>query len=264
MIRQPISLTPHEVRVLTRCSLHYHFLQQGSSQPARSAQAEVDRHVRETIQHLHAAGGPSRLPLAQCLARVDTYPEAQHMLENYYRRLEQDWSRMIASNETMTLRIHLAGVSLAFRAAVDRLDQTSDGGILAILLQTGSESPPALDDFRDDPAVTIYHALVASSYPLKRPVRIQALWLLPNQELTVELSEDEYRQNLGLLREPVQALARGEVMARPGLHCDVCPFKQRGCPVYARDDSSLDSEPEDFVPPASDGNISERKWIFKI
>ncbi|MDH3675009.1 MAG: PD-(D/E)XK nuclease family protein [Anaerolineae bacterium] len=263
MIRQPLSLSPTEVRVLTRCSLHYHFLTQGSSPQTESAQATVDKAVRETIQVLHAAGGPGRQSLAQCLARVVAYPEAQLMLENYYRSLEQDWSQIIASNEAMTLKIHLAGVSLALNATIDRLDKTSDGGILAILLRTDSDPLPGLEAFRDDPAVTIYHALVASSYPLQRPVRIQALWLLHDTALTVELSEDEYRQNLGLLREPVQTLARGEVMARPGLHCDICPFKYRGCPVYARDDGP-DSETDDFVPPASGGNISERKWIFKI
>jgi hypothetical protein len=264
MIRQPLSLTPPEVRVLTRCSLHYHFLQQGSSPQKESARATIDKAVRETIQYLHAAGGPGRQSLAQCLTRVAAYPEAELMLENYYRCLERDWSQIMASNEAMTLKIHLAGVSLALNATIDRLDKTSDGGILAILLRTDSDPLPGLEDFRDDPAVTIYHALAASSYPLQRPVRIQALWLFHDEALTVELSEDEYRQNLGLLREPIQTLARGEVMARPGLHCDSCPFKYRGCPVYARNDGDPDSETDDFVPPASGGNISERKWIFKI
>ncbi|MCB0174926.1 MAG: hypothetical protein KDJ97_30735, partial [Anaerolineae bacterium] len=109
--------------------------------------------------------------------------------------------------------------------------------------------------------VTIYHALVAATYPLKRPVRIQELWLRADQEVTVELSEDEYRDNLGRLRQPVRALARGEVMARPGLHCDVCPYKYRGCPVYANDP---DAAPEDFDPTGSDGKIPPRQWIFKV
>ena len=68
---------------------------------------------------------------------------------------------------------------------------------------------------------------------------------------------------MGQLREPVQSLARGEVMARPGLHCDVCPFKYQGCPVYAQEDD-VETEPDDFVPPTSDGKIPPRKWIFKI
>jgi len=161
----------------------------------------------------------------------------------------------------MTLRISIAGVSLLLRGTIDRLDKTSDGGVLAILFRTGESVPPTPADLRRNPAITIYHALVAATYPLKRPVRIQELWLTPNQEVTVELGEEEYRQNLSLLREPVQALARGEVMARPGLHCDVCPFKHNGCPVYAQDS---ESEPDEFAPPKSGGKMTPRKWIFKI
>ena len=111
--------------------------------------------------------------------------------------------------------------------------------------------------------MTIYHALVATTYPLKRPVRMQELWLRLNQEVTIELSEEEYRHNLSYLREPVQALARGEVRARPGLHCDICPFKYQGCPVYAHD-AEAESGPDDFEPPASGGKMSPRQWIFKI
>jgi RecB family exonuclease len=263
MIRQPIALTPAEVRVLTRCSLHYHFRQQDPLLRAASAQAVVDDLVRETIQRLHAAGGPGRLSLDQCLTHVAAYPDAQSMLEIYYRRLEQDWSQVMASNESMSLRINIGGVSLDLSTTIDRLDKTSDGGILAILVQTDTAAPPAQADFRHDPAVTIHHALVASTYPLKRPVRIQHLWLLRDRELTVELGENEYRHNLGLLRDPVQGLARGEVMARPGSYCDVCPYKHRGCPVYARD-AAVDSDSDDFVPADSGGKIPERKWIFKI
>ncbi len=152
---------------------------------------------------------------------------------------------------------------MALNGTVDRLDRTSDGGILAILFRTDEGSPPRPASLRRDPALAIYHALVASTYPLKRPVRLQQLWLQLDQDITVELSEDEYRHNLGRLREPVQALARGEVMARPGLHCDICPFKYRGCPVYAHDEHSK-TENADFAPPASDGKISSRKWIFKV
>jgi hypothetical protein len=111
--------------------------------------------------------------------------------------------------------------------------------------------------------MTIYHALVATTYPLKRPVRIQELWLQTDQSVTIELSEDEYRRQLGDLREPVQALARGEVMARPGLHCDICPFKYRGCPVYFHE-ANAQNEEDDFVPSLPRGKIHPRKWIFKI
>jgi len=111
--------------------------------------------------------------------------------------------------------------------------------------------------------MTIHHALVAATYPLKRPVRLQEWWLQTDQAVTIELSEEEYRYNLSDLREPVQALARGEVMARPGLHCDKCPFKHRGCPVYAGE-SETQIEADDFVPPPPRGKIHPRKWIFKI
>jgi hypothetical protein len=118
-------------------------------------------------------------------------------------------------------------------------------------------------DLHQDHALTIYHALVAATYPLKRPVRIQEWWLQLDQNVTIELSEDEYRRNLSDLRQPVQALARSEVMARPGLHCDSCPFKYRGCPVYAHEqDASHDLE--EFAPLPQYGKIHPRKWIFKI
>jgi hypothetical protein len=170
---------------------------------------------------------------------------------------------MLAGNETMSLKIVLAGIPLLLTGTVDRLDRTSDGGILAVLFRTEGGPAPEAAELLQNPAMTIYHALVAATYPLKRPVRIQELWLQPNQEVTIELSEDEYRDNLGRLREPVQALARGEVMARPGSYCDVCPFQYRGCPVYVYDPNG-ETEADDFEPPTSDGKIPPRKWIFKI
>ena len=263
-MKQPIPLTPQDVKVLMRCPLHYHFVQQKSALPIRyTTQAEREALVRDTIQHLHIAGGPDRLTLAQCLESVNDDPVARQMVEHYYERLKQDWPAMMAGNETMTLRISISGVLLALSGTVDRLDKTRDGGILAILFSMDRKPLITDNDLRDDPATTIYHALVASTYPLKRPVRIQQLWLYSNQDITVELSEDEYRHNLGQLRAPVKALARGEVMARPGLHCDVCPFKHRGCPVYAQE-TDTESESDDFVSPPAGGKISARKWIFKI
>lgn len=263
MIKQPIPLTPAEVRVLARCPLHYHFLQQKPSAQMEPGQAALDRLVRDTIQQLHAAGGPARLPLADCLKNVAGQPFAREMVGRYYQRLEQDWPQMIAGNESMQLKISIAGVSLVLRATVDRLDKTGDGGILAILFRTESGPLPTVAELRRDHGMTIYHALVASGYPLKRPVRIQEWWLQLDRGVTVELSEDEYRRNLGDLREPVQALARGEVMARPGLHCDACPFKYRGCPVYVHE-TDAQGEADDFAFSPPDGKISPRKWIFKI
>ena len=259
MMRQPIPLTPAEVRVLARCPLHYHFLQQS---PA-TAQSALDDTVWETIQKLHAAGGPARLSLANCLKEVAEESVAKPMVARYYHRLEHDWSRVIAANETMQLRISIGGVSLALKATIDRLDQTSDGGILAILFRTEDGPIPTEADLRQDHAMTIYHALVAATYPLKRPVRLQELWLQTDRSVTIELSEDEYRRNLTDLREPVKALARGEVMARPGLHCDFCSFKYHGCPVYAHQVDDQDNA-DDLVRPPQRGKIPARKWVFKI
>lgn len=263
MIEQPIPLTPIEVRVLAQCPLHYHFMQQKSSRQIDSDSDKLDQRVRDSIQKLHAAGGPSRLPLADCLSNTGQHPQARQMVENYYHRLEQDWPQMIAGNESMQLKISLGGVQLMLQGTIDRLDKTSDGGILVILFRTEAKSLPTADDLRNNHAITIYHALVAASYPLKRPVRIQEWWLLPNEQITIELSEEEYRRKLSDLREPVQALARGEVMARPGHHCDSCSFQYHGCPVYTRNDDSQ-VEDDDFAVSPPDGKIPPRKWIFKI
>jgi RecB family exonuclease len=263
MIKQPIPLTPLEVRILARCPLHYHFSQQKPSMQTDPAQAKLDKLVRETIQQLHAAGGPARLSLEDCLREIAEQSEAQQMVERYYHRLAQDWPQMMAGNETMQLKISLGGVSLSLRGTVDRLDKTSDGGILAILFRTEDAPIPSPANLRQDHAITIYHALVAATYPLKRPVRIQEWWLRVDQSVTIELSEDEYRGNLSDLREPVQALARSEVMARPGLHCDTCPFKYHGCPVYSHEAEAQD-EGADFALRPPDGKIPPRKWVFKI
>jgi RecB family exonuclease len=263
MIKQPIQLTPLEVRVLARCPLHYHFLQQKSNPRPETDHFRLDQRVRRVIQQLHAAGGPSRLSLADCVNRIDRHPRGRLMIEHYYHRLEHDWAQVMAANESIELKISLGGVSIILQGIVDRLDRTSDDGILAILFRTESDPLPSSAKLRRDHAMTIYHALVAATYPLKRPVRLQELWLHHNQDVTIELSEDEYRHNLSDLREPVQALARSEVMARPGLHCDVCPFQHHGCPVYSHETADQETPP-DFAATDSDGKISPRKWIFKI
>ena len=259
-MKTPISLTPHEVSVLARCPLHYYFLQQPSSQPAPvSQQSDIDRRVRKAISWLHTKGGPSRLSLDKLLDSVGSYPDARKMVENYYKRLQQDWPRVMAANEGMSKTISIGGVALRLHGVIDRLDQTRDGGILAIQFCTDNQPPPSADDLRQESAATIFHLLAASTYPLKRPVRIQQLWLYPNKDVTVELSEEEYRHNLGNLREPVRALARNQTRARPGLHCDFCPFKENGCPVYPQTDQSENS---DFDQTDSDGKIQSRSWIF--
>lgn len=259
MVKLPISLTPSQVRVLARCSLHYHFLQQ-SRPPAPDL---VDSQVRAAIQRLHAAGGPERMSLAACLQPVQHHDAAHGMVERYYHRLQRDWPRLIAGNEAMRLKISIEGVPMLLQATIDRLDKTSDGGILAILFRTEPETPPTEAELRQDHAITIYHALVAAAYPLKRPVRVQEWWLAANHTVTVELSEEEYRRNLSDLRRPARSLARGEVMARPGHYCETCPFQYQGCPVYSTQ-SDTENQSDDFVSPPSRGKIPPRNWIFKI
>lgn len=253
-MKQPIRLTPTEARILARCSLHYHFRQQSGPPPANPL-AEA---VREAIQQLHAAGGPARLSLPDCLRRVDQVA-ARPLVERYYHRLAQDWPRMMASNESLELKIAIGGVSVILHGTIDRLDQTGDGGLLAILFHSEDGPPPTETELREDPASVVYHALAAAAYPDRRPVRIQELWLEPNETITIELSEEEYRRSLADLRQPVRSLARDEVMARPGWHCDSCPFQYRGCPVYSRQPG-----PDDFSSPPTHGKIPRRKWIFKI
>jgi RecB family exonuclease len=259
MSRPVLTFTPGEARILARCSLHYYFQQQ-SPLPPDPATAELDRLVREVIQELHAAGGPARLSLERCLVKVQSQPTAQAMIERYYRRLEQDWLRLIAGNEELELKITLAGVPVTLTGTVDRLDKTSDGGILAILFRTSPDPPPSPEELRQDDACTIYHALVAAHYPAKRPVRLQEWWLQANQQITIELSEEEYRANLGRLREPIQALARGQVRAQPGLHCESCPFKYQGCPVYSHEQNPS----SDLAASSPTGKMSSRTWVFKI
>lgn len=266
MMKRPLLLTPETVHILVQCPLHFHFQDTWSGRSGKqdaSSHALLDELVRDSIQNLHAAGGPARVSLAACLEKVGDQPLARQMMERYYQRLQQDWPWMIAGNETMTLKISLSGVSLALQGTVDRLDKTADGGITAVLFRTGDSPVPAAADLSQNHAITIYHALVAANYPLKRPVRIQELWLQADQAVEIELSEAEYRRNLSHLREPVLALARGEVRARPGLHCDICPFKYQGCPVYARE-TPEPGQGREFDAASDPSKILNRKWIFKI
>src|SRR5262245_4682097 len=120
MSKQPIILTPEDVSVLISCPLHYHFLQQKAALPASAAaEAELDRLVKNSIQALHAAGGPARLSLEDCLWPVIFHPAARQMVESYYGRLKRDWSRILAVQEAMTLKISLAGVFFVLEATVD-------------------------------------------------------------------------------------------------------------------------------------------------
>jgi RecB family exonuclease len=254
MLAQPIQLTPDDVAILVSCPLHYYFRRQ---QTGPAPGTDLDHLVRQAIYELHAAGGPGRVSLRRCLSTLQHQPAAQRQFEPYYERLRREWPQVIASNETMALKITIAGVALRLRATVDRIDKTSDGGVVAIFIRTGTAPLPTAADLRRNPAHTIHHALVATAYPLKRPVRLQELWLHHNQAVTVEFNEHEYRHNLSRLREPARDLARGQVQARPGLHCDQCPFKHHGCPVYAH-------QPPDFESSSPDGKISQRRWIYDL
>jgi RecB family exonuclease len=200
------------------------------------------------------------LPLERYLALAAQQPLAHPMLQRYYHRLEHDWPRLRAGNELLQLKITLAGIPIQLTGTIDRLDHTSDGGILAILFRTQAGPLPSPTDLRQDHAMTIYHALVAANYPTKRPVRLQELWLPLDQSVTIELSEEEYRQQLSELREPIRDLARGQVRASPGLPCESCPFKQQGCPVYAHEQNP----PDDLASAPPAGKMSPRKWIFKV
>ncbi len=255
---QAIRLTPEEVEILIQCPLHYHFRRQ-DIEPPNPAAAELERLVRDSVHFLHAQGGPGRVSLRRCLAPIQHHRAAQKLVERYYLRLRQDWASTIASNESLALKISIGGVPVKLAATVDRLNTTGDGGVVAVLIRTGDDAPPG--DSRPDASAkfTIYHALVASGYPLKRPVRIQELWLAADRDITIELSETEYRDNLARLREPVQGLSRGQVRARPGLHCDSCLYKPAGCPVYAHH-----NPPDDFDSPPPDGKIHPRQWLFEI
>jgi hypothetical protein len=259
MVRQPISLTPAEARVLAQCSLHYYFWQQ-SPPVDHSPPENLIQTVQEAIQRLHAAGGPGRLSLEQCLAWVEGPDIAKVMFSHYYQRLARDWVHMLAGNETLELKISILGVPVVLSGTVDRLDKTSDGGIVAILFRSEAGPLPTAAELRQDHALAIYHALVAANYPHKRPIRLQELWLQLDQSVTIELSEEEYRQQFSRLREPIRDLARAQVKASPGLHCDVCPFKQQGCPVYSHEQNKA----ADFASSSPEGKISARKWIFKI
>ncbi len=202
--------------------------------------------VLKTIQQLHATGGPYRLNLPKTLRSLDPHvpPDlqqdvafvttARQMLANYHRRLRDEWSKVIASNETLGLTIRLGRQTIRCEAMIDRVDQEVDGGVTAVEFIMTTEALP--DDLSlDDVETTLRHALVAAAYPNKRPVRIKQLWLYHNRDLSLELTEKHYRQNLSQIKERMQTWLEGEVLARPGLHCDFCPFQDYGCPIYISD-----------------------------
>lgn len=239
MAQLPI-FSPTELAIITDCTLHYYFWQQ-SPLPAETTPLETV--VRETIAHLHAAGGPHRLNLPATLRHMtQLIPETQRtdvplqmaarqMVANYHRRLKGEWAKVIASNETMALSIRLRRSTVRVETVVDRVDKEQDGGITVVNFRPSPEPTPERD-LETDAETTLLHALVAAAYPDKRPVRIKYLWLYHNQEDVVELTERQYRANLEKVRARAQAWVEGEILARPGPYCAACPFKYQGCPIY--------------------------------
>jgi hypothetical protein len=263
-------LTPIELQLITNCTLQYHFWQQS---PARKSDP-LEQVVLETIQHLHAAGGPRRhnLPailryMEQLIAETGPQDEsltagARQMVANYHRRLREEWPKIIASNELLTLKIRLKRAVIRCEGVINRLDREEDGGITAIKFVTVNQSET---DFTlaDNIEATIWHALTASAYPHRRPVRLTWRWLYQNQDQTLQLTEKEYRQNLEMMKGRLQAWLDGEILARPGLYCNRCPFKYQGCPIYLNADESPTESPPDLSEPPSPATLSGREWKFK-
>ena len=256
---QRFVLSPTDLDIIAECTLKFSLLKQWlpsqGGDLAYSDRASIEAVARETLDRLHAGGGPYRLNLPATLRVLDQLlPEAyrddvalkrtlRQMVANYHRRLKRDWSGVIASNELMTLTIRLPRGAVRVEAAIDRVDREQDGGITTVKFVISADPIPE-HSLEEDIETTALHALGAAAYPHHRPVRVKYLWLHQNQEDIVELTEKQYRRNLEIMKARLQAWQEGEVMARPGSHCDECPFKYDGCPVYAND------LPPDAVPAA--------------
>jgi len=267
MVSQALILTPLELNRITMGTLQYHFWQQ--SPP--SDEALLEETALETIQHLHASGGPLRLNLPATLRHTEQLlstsgqsdrrlaAAARQMIANYHRRLRDEWPRIIASAETLGLNIKLKQGWIQCEAVVDRLDKEDDGGLSAVKFVAHS-GPIA--DLNESNAIeaTMLHALIAAAYPSKRPVRVKYRWLYHDQDQILQLTERQYRENLAKMQERVQAWLGGEILARPGLHCEQCAFKHQGCPIYPEQSSGEDDLdlPEDALP----ATLSNRTWTF--
>lgn len=258
----PPSFTPIELALLVDCSLQYHFWRQ-TALPLQITPASA---VLETIQRLHAAGGPQRknLPatlrdLAELTPAGDPRDQAvaRQMIANYHRRLREEWPGVIAANEQLSLSISLPRGTFLCETVIDRIDREADGGVTAIELITiaGPVEPFSAEDNIE---ATMRHALTAAAYPHKRPVRLSRKWLWHDQAQLLQLAEQEYRRNLQRVKERVIAWLGGEILARPGLHCQTCAFKYNGCPLYLTENPQDDrSDLPKRPPPAT---LSQREW----
>jgi len=234
-------LTSTEINRITLCTLQQHFWQQSPPE----TKTVMDEAVLKTIQRLHAQGGPQRLNLPTTLRYVEgllagatvsrqQLNTARQVVAAYHRRLRKEWTQVIASNELLTLNIRLRQDWIQIEAVVDRLDKGADDEISAISFITRAGPVSDLAQNKNIEA-TMLHALTAAAYPHKRPVRVIYRWLQHNQEQVLQLTERQYRENLAQVKERVEAWLDGEIMARPGLHCEKCPFKDQGCPIYPAD-----------------------------
>ena len=253
------TFSPIELAAISDCTLKFQFL--GQAGQLRAWQTDpLTTTVRQTINELHANGGPYRLNLPATLRKLGQFvpPDLQtdvefntvvrQMIIAYHRRLKDDWAKVIASHEEMQLSLRLQRSFIQVEGIVDRVDKEADGGITAVkLIPSLAPLPESLaDEGEANIEATLLHALVAATYPHRRPVRVKLLWLYHNQAHVIELTEKQYRHNLGRMQGQLQAWLEGRIMARPGSYCSTCPFRTQGCPIYPADFVSFvdDDEPE--------------------
>ncbi|MEM7029262.1 MAG: PD-(D/E)XK nuclease family protein [Chloroflexota bacterium] len=259
--------SPTDLNHITDCTLKYSFFQQldAASHDAvgfdevlyidetSSSNNLLEMAVLKTIQHLHASGGPFRLNLPSALRALGQYFSelkvqgkgdyvlARQIVANYHRQLKTEWVNVIASNELMTLTIRLRYQTIQAEAIIDRVDKAADGGITGVKFILSPDRTP--DDIGlNTIETTILHALIAATYPNRRPVRLKYVQLDHPQTKNIELNEKEFRQNWAKMKARVQAWLDGEILARPGPYCDRCPFQYQGCPLFTAPEIDGDSE----------------------
>ena len=245
--------SPTDLNHITDCTLKYSFFEQVD--PLLTDNVTEDEYletvVLKTIQHLHASGGPFRLNLPATLRTLEraireyevennsAYVAARQMVATYHRQLKAEWPNVIASNERMELTIRLPRNALQVEDVIDRVDKMPDGGITGVKFILSTEPLP-LQIPDSSIETTILHALIAAAYPGRRPVRLKYLFLFQNQTETIELTENQFRQNLAKMKSRVQAWLDGEILARPGPYCEACPFQYEGCPLFYQADQVSD------------------------
>ena len=251
------TLTPKELHLLTDCALQLHLELQDPS-----ADTDENQAILDTIRYLHAGGGPHRLNLPavlrylekQSLTPGDDFGRARKIIADYHHQLRQEWKRIIASNETLSLKIPLKDGILLCRDSIDRLDKNEDGGISVIKFILSDSPPQPLSESHTE--ATMRHALTAAAYPQHRPITIVFRWLAHDHDESLQLSEKAYRENLARVKTRYRAWHNGETIARPGLHCRQCRFQFAGCPIphHKLSGATIDTT----TPPAP----KKRNWVF--